>query len=69
MSRRYDRARAANRWLQADGKAVPIHKMSSAHIAACIKMIKEMPGWRDEMLPLLEAEYSKRVYKGGSLVD
>jgi hypothetical protein len=47
-------------WKTKDGRKLKISEMSAAHLSNTIKFIKRNMGWRDEYLPVLEAEAEKR---------
>jgi hypothetical protein len=50
-------------WITANGRAIPLPQMSSAHIEACIRRIHRLRNWRRDWLPALELELYIRSLK------
>lgn len=51
-------------WRVKSGKITYIHEMETSHIQACLGMIRHHPKlWRQQFIPLLEAELTKRGIK------
>lgn len=51
-------------WRDKHGKEVRITEMKTEHIQSCLGMIKHHPKlWRQQYIPLLEAELNKRGIK------
>ena len=49
-----------NKWITAKGEELSLEEMNSSHILNAIRKIKSSTGWREDWLPILEAELTRR---------
>lgn len=48
-------------WENGSGRGIKLKDMDQNYIGNCIRLIKENPGWRDEMLEPLQYELKLRM--------
>lgn len=49
-----------NKWITSKGEELSLEEMNSSHILNAIRKIKSLTGWREDWLPILEAELTRR---------
>ena len=49
-----------NKWITSKGEELSLEEMNSSHILNAIRKIKSSTGWREDWLPILEAELTRR---------
>lgn len=56
----YEKEADKNKWITSKGEELSLEEMNSSHILNAIRKIKSSTGWREDWLPILEAELTRR---------
>lgn len=48
-------------WRTREGRRIRVCDLSDSHLAACIARVRERSEWRQEILPILQAEQDERA--------